>query len=285
LRAFESAGRQLSFKRAAQDLNVTESAISFQIRQLEEELGAELFERGHRQVKLTPAGRAYFDVVQQAHRDLAMATLSLAGQEKAQVRVSLIPALAEHWLIPRLADFMHRQPDIAVSVLASSELVDLDRDEVDVAIRYGSGHWSRAEVQHLMDETILPVAHPKIARKLSRRIDTATDVPLISNIQHPDEWGHFLPDLPEGRHPAGVLRLETSALVLRAAVEQLGIAIGRRPVVDDFIARGELVPLAGSEKPTGKSYFILTPKGRLRPEVVRFIEALRGFATAKPEKA
>ncbi|MDY0881291.1 LysR substrate-binding domain-containing protein [Dongia soli] len=287
LRSFESAGRLLSFKRAAQELNVTEAAISFQIRQLEEELGAELFERGHRQVKLTPAGRAYLGTVQQAHRDLMMATLSLTGQEKAQVRVSTMPALAEHWLVPRLGSFMRRHPDIAVSVLASSDLVDLDRDEVDVAIRYGSGHWSRAEIRHLMDETILPVAHPKIARKLARRkIDASTNIPLISNLQHPDEWAHFLPDLPGGRHAAGLLRLETSVLVLRAAVEQLGIAIGRRPFVDDFIARGELVPLTDQEQPTGKGYFILTPKGRkgMRPEIAHFVDALCEFAAAGPEK-
>ncbi|TXH32656.1 MAG: LysR family transcriptional regulator [Rhodospirillaceae bacterium] len=287
LRSFETAGRLLSFKRAAQELKVSEAAISFQIRQLEEELGVELFERGHRQIKLTPAGRAYLGTVQQAHRDLMMATLSLTGQEKAQVRVSMVPALAEHWLVPRLGGFMQRHPDIAVSVLASSDLVDLDRDEVDVAIRYGSGQWSRAEVRHLMDETIMPVAHPKIARRLSRRkVDAATDIPLISNLQHPDEWANFLPHLPGGRHAAGLLRLETSALVLRAAVEQLGIAIGRRPFVDDFLARGELVPLVDQEQPTGKGHFILTPKGRKgqRPEVMHFVEALCEFAAAELDK-
>jgi LysR family glycine cleavage system transcriptional activator len=281
LRTFESAGRHLSFKRAAQELAVTESAVSFQIRQLERDLGAELFERGHRQVKLTPAGRSYLDVVQQAHRDLLSATVSLAGQEKAQVRVSMVPALAEHWLIPRLGGFLAAHPDIAVSVFSSSDLVDLDRDEIDIAIRYGSGTWPRAEVQHLMEETAVPVAHPRIARKLAKRqIGVASDVPLILNLQHPDEWTPWLVDLSAGRSPAGLLRLETSALVLRAAVDQLGIAIGRRPFVDDFLRRGDLVRLAKWERPTGKSHFILTPLGlgKRRPEIGTFIAALLAFA-------
>lgn len=293
LRTFESAGRHLSFKRAAQELAVTESAISFQIRQLERDLGAELFERGHRQVKLTPAGRAYLEVVQQAHRDLLNATVSLSGREKAQVRVSLVPALAEHWLIPRLGGFLSAHPDIAVSLFASSDLVDLDRDEIDIAIRYGTGIWPRAKVRHLMDEMAMPVAHPKIARKLAKRqIGAAADMPLILNLQHPDEWAPWLPDLSTGRSPAGLLRLETSALVLRAAVEQLGIAIGRRPFVDDFLRRGELVRLGKTERPTGKSHFILTPLGggklgggkKKRPEIDTFIAALLDFA-AEPVTA
>jgi len=281
LRAFERAGQHLSFKRAAQELAVTESAISFQIRQLERDLGAELFERGHRQVKLTPAGRAYLAIVQQAHRDLLNASVSLSGREKAQIRVSLVPALAEHWLIPRLGEFLAANPDIAVSVFASSDLVNLDRDEIDVAIRYGTGTWPRAETQHLFDETAIPVAHPKVARRLARRsIDTAGDVPIIFNLQHPEEWGAWLPDLESARPSASLLRLETSALVLRAAVEQLGIAIGRRPFVDEFLQSGALVKLGKDEIATGKGYFVLTPVGAKarRPEIAAFVAALQAFA-------
>lgn len=278
LRAFESAGRQLSFQRAAKELSVTESAVSFQIRQLEKELGTELFERGHRQVKLTPAGRAYLAVVQRAHRALANATLSLAGTEKPQVRVSALPAFAEHWLAPRLADLARAAPEVAVSVFVSSDLVDLDRDQVDVAIRYGNGTWPRAEARHLMDETVLPVAHPKLARRLAknRHAKNPTEVPLIVNLQHPDEWMPWLSEIAGVREASEMVRLEGSSLVLRAAVEQLGVAIGRRPFVDDLLARGELVALAEREIATGKGYFVLTPIGRAKaqPEIAGFIAAL-----------
>jgi LysR family transcriptional regulator, glycine cleavage system transcriptional activator len=282
LRTFESAGRNLSFKRAAFELKVTESAVSHQIRHLERELGAALFHRDHRQVKLTPAGRTYLAIVQKAHRDLLNATMSLDGLAKTQVRISLVPALAEHWLMPRLGKMIDRHPSISISIFASSDLVDLDRDEIDIAIRYGTGTWPRCRVQHLMDETAFPVAHPVIARKLSRRkIDDASDIPLLQNLQHPGEWGPWLPDLTRRRGSAGIIRLETSALVLRAATECLGIAIGRRPLVDDMLETRKLVRLSPSEVTTGKGYFILTQIGRAgeRPAVLACVAALRELVT------
>jgi LysR family transcriptional regulator, glycine cleavage system transcriptional activator len=280
LRTFESAGRQLSFQRAAKELNVTESAVSFQIRQLEKELGADLFERGHRQVKLTPAGRSYLAVVQQAHRSLMNATVSLSGTEKPQVRVSALPAFAEHWLVPRLATLAQAAPEVSISIFVSDDLVDLDRDEIDVAIRYGAGTWPRTEAQHLMDETVLPVAHPKLARRLAK---DGAGVPLIVNLQHPDEWTPWLTEIAGAREPSALMRLEGSSLVLRAAVERHGVAIGRRPFVDDLLARGDLVGLADREIATGKSYFILTPVGRLksRPELAGFLAALHQLAARR----
>lgn len=281
LRAFESAGRLLSFKRAAQEVKLTESAISFQIRQLERDLGIDLFERGHRQVKLTPAGRAYLTVVQQAHRDIADATVSLATQEKHPVRISLFSAMAEYWLIPLLGDLMAALPDISISVVMSNDLADLDRDEIDLAIRYGTGTWPRARIEPLMDEYLVPVAHPTIVQKLaSRSIASATDIPLLLNLQHPEEWSHWLPVRQQRmglEAKRTLLRLESSSLVLRAAMEGLGISIGRRPVVDGFIEKGDLVPLAKDEQPSGRGYFLLTPLGRrgLRPEIAAVVDYLK----------
>ena len=281
LRAFESAGRLLSFKRAAQEVKLTESAISFQIRQLERDLGINLFERGHRQIKLTPAGRAYLAVVQQAHRDIADATVSLATQEKHPVRISLVSAMAQYWLIPLLGDLTAALPDVSLSVVMSNDLADLDRDEIDLAIRYGTGTWPRARTEPLMDEYLIPVAHPAVARKLATRsIAAATDIPLILNLQHPEEWSAWLPVRQqrlalETKRP--LLRLESSGLVLRAAMEGLGIAIGRRPVVDKLLESGDLVALTKDERPSGKGYFLLTPLGRrgLRPEIAAVVAYLK----------
>ncbi|HVI92014.1 MAG TPA: LysR substrate-binding domain-containing protein [Dongiaceae bacterium] len=286
LRAFEAAGRLLSFKKAAQELKVTESAVSFQIRQLERDLGLDLFERGHRQIKLTPAARAYLAVIRQAHREIADATLSLASRESHLVRISLVPALAEHWLVPQLGALRQALPDIAIAVMTSSDLADLDRDEIDIAIRYGAGSWPRARIEPLLEEYIVPVAHPDIARHLgSRSIAAATEIPLILNLQHPDEWSSWL----EAKRQRGglaigreMLRLETSGLVLQAAREKLGIAIGRRPFIDRFILRGDLVALSGNEQASGKGYFILTPLGRrgLRPEIAAVAGFLRDRVSA-----
>lgn len=279
LRAFEAAGRLGSFKAAARELALTESAISHQVRRLERDLGTELFLRRHRQVTLTPAGRAYLGTVQQAHRDILNATLSLEGSAKTQVRLSLLPALAQYWLVPRLPDLNLLLPDMALSVFVSSDLVDLDRDEIDIAIRYGTGTWPRCRIALLADEWVVPVATPKLARKVAR--SGAGDVPLLQNLQHPEEWGPWLEALGiAALGKADMIRLETSPLILEAARRGQGIGIGRRPFVDDLMAAGELVALSELRQRSGKSHYILSPQGRAgeRPAIRACVAALRKLA-------
>ncbi|TDQ83383.1 LysR family glycine cleavage system transcriptional activator [Dongia mobilis] len=279
LRAFESAGRLGSFKRAAVELKLTESAISHQIRRLERDLGHELFVRGHRQVKLTPAGRAYLDVVQQAHRDILGATLSLDGSGSALVRLSLLPALAQYWLVPRLGRLRERLGSVNVAVFVSSDLVDLDRDEIDLAIRYGTGTWPRARVQHLMDEMTFPVAAPSLARRLGRNGIAASGLPLIQNLQHPEEWAPWL----AATLPRDLIRLESSPLVLETAKAGLGIAIGRRPFVDNLLLDGSLKKIGQDELPSGKGHFLLSAAGRAanRPAIRAVIDALLELAETR----
>lgn len=281
LRAFEAAGRLGSFKLAATELQITESAISHQIRRLEFDLGAELFQRRHRQVTLTPAGRAYLGTVQQAHRDILHATQSLEGARKTQVRLSLLPALAQYWLVPRLGELQRRLPDIDISVFASSDLVDLDRDEIDLAIRYGNGSWPRCRVDLLADEWVIPVAAPKLARKVARGGLAAAGVPLLQNLQHPEEWAPWLELLGlDSVRGQALIRLETSPLIMEAARRGLGIGIGRRPFIDDLIDGGDLVALAPAARPSGKSHYILSPLGRAgaRPAIRECVAALLSLA-------
>lgn len=274
LRAFESAGRLGSFKRAALDLKVTESAISHQIRRLERDLGIELFIRGHRQIKLTPAGRSYLQIVQQAHRDILNATISLEGATDAQLRLSVLPALAQYWLVPQLGALRAKLPGTGLSVFVSSDLVDLDRDEIDLAIRYGTGTWPRCRVQHLMDEWTFPVAAPALLRGVGK--SARADLPRLQNLQHPEEWAPWADQIGGGE----IIRLESSPLILEGARRGLGIAIGRRPFVDALLRDGELRKLPGEERASGKAHFILTPAGRAgdRPEVQACVAALLALA-------
>src|SRR6185369_11224568 len=162
-----------------------------------------------------------------------------------------LPALAEHWLVPLLPTLRRELPDIAIAVYTSSDLADLDRDEIDIAIRYGAGSWPRARIEPLMEEYVVPVAHPDIARRLgARAIAAAGEIPLILNLQHADEWSPWLAAKQSRGLPASreILRLETSGLVMQAALEQLGIAIGRRPFVDRFLSAGRLVPVVKQER-------------------------------------
>jgi LysR family glycine cleavage system transcriptional activator len=257
LRAFECAGRLASFQRAALELKVTESAISHQIRKLERDLGTELFVRGHRQIKLTPAGRAYLQIVHQAHRDILRATLSLEGSATMQLRLSVLPAMAQYWLIPQLGALRESLPGTSLSVFVSSDLVDLDRDEIDIAIRYGTGTWPRCRVQHLMDEWTFPVAAPEIVRH-ARKAGWLDEIPRLQNLQHPEEWTPWIDKFGSRE----VIRLESSPLILEAACQGLGVAIGRRPFVDRLLTEDRLRKLPGDERPSGKGYFILSPAGR-----------------------
>lgn len=281
LRAFEAAGRLGSFKGAATELKVTESAISHQVRRLETELGTALFDRRHRQVILTPAGRAYLGTVQQAHQDILTATQSLEGSARTQVRISLLPALAQYWLVPRLQELRRKLPDIDLSVFVSSDLVDLDRDEIDVAVRYGTGKWPRCRIDLLSDEWVVPVAAPKLAARFRKSGLAGAGPTLLLNVQHPEEWRPWMDMLGIGSlRSAELVRLETSPLIMEAAKRGLGIGIGRRPFVDDLLKSGELVALAPAAKPSGKSHYILSPLGRAgdRPALRATIAALLALA-------
>ena len=142
LRAFEAAARHLSFTNAAQELNVTQTAISHQIRRLEEELGLRLFERKNRSLVLTPKAAEYLPGIRAAFQDLRFATDRLLRKDDDKVlTISLMTSLATKWLLPRLSSFQEQHPDIDVRITTSSELVDFRRGDVDAAIRYGRGHW------------------------------------------------------------------------------------------------------------------------------------------------
>src|SRR6202046_3868387 len=141
LRALEAAGRHLSFTHAANELNVTQTAISHQIRRLEEELGIRLFVRQNRALTLTPEARDYLPGVRAAFNDLRLATDRLLRKDNDHVlTISTLASLAAKWLLPRLSSFQEAHPDIDVRITSSISLVDFRRDDVEAAIRYGRGH-------------------------------------------------------------------------------------------------------------------------------------------------
>jgi len=165
LRAFEAAARALSFKRAAEELHVTQAAVSHQVRALEAQLGLELFVRKHRALELTPAGARYLPALSEAFDRLDDATLALRARPRtSRLVLSVVPSFAANWLVPRLGGFRARHSGIDLVVLSSSELVDFTRDAVDVGIRFGPGAWPRVRADLLFGEEYLAVVSPKLAR-------------------------------------------------------------------------------------------------------------------------
>lgn len=269
LRAFEAAARHVSFRRAAEELHLTESAVSHQVRALEELLGLKLFERQPRGLSLTDAGNRYFAAVREALDRIANATVELQRGEAATLRVSVLTAFAVGWLIPRLPDFRARHPNLALDLQTSDRVVDLRREQIDVALRYGSGPWPGLSAVKLVEETLQPLCTPALAAELARPADLLRR-PLLRNTQHPDEWGLWLHGVGL-TPPEGGLSFESSTLVLEAAAQGLGVALGRRPLSAQKLAAGQLVAPFPQAVASGKAYwFACLPEAAERPAVARF---------------
>src|SRR3569833_3339998 len=196
LRAFEAAARHLSFTNAASELNVTQTAISHQIRRLEEELGMRLFVRQNRALALTPQAKAYLPGVRAAFNDLRLATDRLLRKDDDHVlTVSTLASLAAKWLLPRLTSFQEANPGIDVRITTSTSLVDFQRDKVDAAIRYGRGQWAGVRADWLMADELFPVCSPELLKgkkPLKCPEDLKDHVLLHTGSGYDDDWRLWL---------------------------------------------------------------------------------------------
>jgi LysR family glycine cleavage system transcriptional activator len=244
LRAFEVAARQLNFSRAAAELNLTHGAISHQMKALEHELGVTLFERRSRGVVLTEPGRQLAASVREGLDHIARGVAELRSHPVRSLTVSVLPAFATHWLIPRLADFSRRHPDIDINVRASQSLVDFAIDDVDLAVcspRFAGG---------------------RLPRTLASLASLAKSKLLHTPLQPWDEWFQSLAsDIVPPRR--GMTFSETD-LLLRAAIDGLGVALSRRVLAQPELDAGRLVRPVKHSVRAQRSYFIVYPD-RLEP--------------------
>ena len=279
LRAFEAAARLESFTAAAGELCLTQGAVSRQIRTLEERLRVPLFDRGDRGVRLTLAGRRYYDVVADALGAVARATADLVREEDdTTVTVGTTSAIASLWLMPRLTGFRRRSPDLDIRVLASDRDFERNSDEVDLVIEYARDPQDGAGVWRLFDEEIFPVCSPDYlsGRAAPDRVEQLPlETLLVLDDDHPDwmGWNEWLRSagVEAGalRHP---IRINSYPTLLQAAAAGEGIALGWRHLVDEFLAAGTLVPLLPQAMTAPGAFYLRTtrpvaddsPSGRLR---------------------
>jgi LysR family glycine cleavage system transcriptional activator len=246
LRAFEAAARHLSFTRAADELHVTQGAVSHRIRSLEEVLGRPLFRRVGRTVELSEVGEAYLPIVRGAFELLAEGTRRVFGTRAAGdvLTVTLLPSFAMGWLIPRLGRFQEAQPDIEVHLITTARIVDLMREDVDLGIRSGRGDWPGLHADRLFGENLVPVCCPALAddaEPLRRPADLARHT-LIHSSADEDDWRIWLAAAGlDGVDPEGGRWFDNTALALAAAYAGLGVAIAPHAYVEDDIAAGWLV--------------------------------------------
>ncbi len=243
LRAFEAVARLLSFRRAGEELLITQSAVSHHIAALERDLGARLFVRRARGVSLTPEGETLAAATRDAFALLADATSRLRGKSvRRRVRLSLLPSFAANWLAPRLAGFAAAHPEIELALDPSLRMADLEAGEADITIRFGDGRWEGAENHLLMAEWVTPVASPALLGQ-GPPLCEPKDIlayPLIMSLKTSD-WDVWADANGVDLRGAKTLQLLDYNISLQAAVDGAGIAIGRMLLIGDRLRSGALV--------------------------------------------
>jgi LysR family transcriptional regulator, glycine cleavage system transcriptional activator len=242
LRAFEAAARERSLTRAAQTLNVTHGAISHQIKSLESDLGVRLVERSGRGIRLTDDGERFASRVRAAFAELTTAVHEINARANPRLlRVSVVPSFAARWLLPRIRDFLAAHPDVDLDVRSNMANIDFQRDDSDVAIRYGHGDWPGVTAEHLLDDWFFPVCSPKIANGNipSRPEDLARYTLLRSDDEPWKPWFDAAGlDWPEPRRGPIFSDLSHG---LQAAIEGHGVALARSSLLAHDVRNGILV--------------------------------------------
>jgi LysR family glycine cleavage system transcriptional activator len=266
---FEAAARHLSFTRAADELCVTQGAVSQQIKVLEEQMGLCLFRRVRRGLLLTDSGQELAQGVGEAFAILGRTVDRLGRQDMAgPLAVTTMPSFAAKVLVPRLGGFIERHPEVELRIHTSAEVVDLRNSDIDVALRHGPGRYPGLFVEHLCHEDMFPVCSPDMALRLNCPADLAK-VPLIRD--QDIDWKPWL-DLAGvvGVTPHGPLFLDTH-LALQAAMEGQGVALGRSLVAATDLEAGRLVrPFSVSVAAPIGYWLVCLPGRALNPRVKAF---------------
>lgn len=266
VRIFEAAARHASFQRAAGELHVTASAVSHQIRALEEFLGTSLFRRDGRRVHLTAAGESYLQAAREGLALIAAATERVAAPRPGGVfTLSVAPAFATPWLAPRLAAFQLDHPELEIRLVSSIEIVDFRKSDVDAAVRHGAGKWPGLIAHRLFAEELIPVASPGY-RIGTRRLRTPADLrkaTLLHAAFRPGQWRTWcnaagIADIEAEAGP----RFHTLPLALEAAIAGRGVAIAARELIDDYLRSGQLVTLFDVTLASEHAYYFVYPEER-----------------------
>jgi len=273
LRSFEAAARLMSFNEAAAELCVTPSAVSMQIRRLEELIGRPLFVRAHRSVTLSETGARLAPKLIALFADIERLVSDVIDTETVALRISAMPSFAAKWLPQRLADFSVRHPDYQVRIEGADALADFVRDEIDIGLRYGPGGYPDLHCEKIADAVAFPICSPAFAARHAAALATPSallGLPLLH-----DEIAALAPGLPTWTswfEAAGVERMsenrallfESHHMALSAAQSGQGVALGLTPLVNDDIAAGRLVRLFDIEVQSAHAFWLVCRTDRLK---------------------
>lgn len=278
LQTFVAAARARNMTRAAERLHLTVSALSHQIRQLEERIGCSLFLRGPRGLKLTAEGQRLLDNVAPHLEAIEEALKPLCAHCDTALTLSAMPSMTTSWLLPRLPRFVTRHPEIELNLDSSIELVDFADGRFDAALRYGRGKWPNVIVEPLLDEWLTPVASPSLLAGRKRpRLEALGELPLLCPEDPWQEWFAMHGGHPPTRYAASFSDSESRQ---RAAVEGIGVALGRTTMVRPLIEAGQLVALFPELMKADAAHYLVYPeRSRRHAGFVVFREWLMDEAT------
>lgn len=294
LHAFASTARLGSFSKAADELCVTQGAVSRAVARLEEELGARLLDRHGRLTTLTDAGRAYLDNVGPALRQLEAAAEAVGAPHGPHtLRLSVPPTLATKWLIPRLPDFRKRHPEVAISFVPYRRDDPLDKPDIDgwIRVRTGNAPWHPAGIQsdYLVGREIVPISRPEDLRG-PHALHTPQDLlkrPLLFHANYPDNWRLWFDTLgvPDA-NPRPSADFDQVVMLVQGVISGLGLAVVQRCLIEDELAAGRIAIPIDQAALTPRGYYVCAPKGRRETRGMRvFRDWVLGQATAPDSSA
>ncbi|THF61996.1 LysR substrate-binding domain-containing protein [Pseudothauera rhizosphaerae] len=275
LRGFVAAARHLSFTRAADELCLTQSAVSRQVQTLEAALGEPLFVRGVRSLQLSAEGERLAAAAEGWLAEYGRLAEAMRRPGARPVTVTAAIGIAALWLVPRLRDFQRRHPEAEVRIDASNRMKDLAREDIDLALRYCADRDAPPEAIKLFGETVLPVGHPSIAAGLELNAET---LPRLTLLEYDEPgfpwlgWEHWLAAIGlDGVRPRARIAFSHYDQLIHAASAGQGLAIGRAVLVDPLIEDGRLMPVGTRQMAVpGRGFWLVPAPGPQRPEVERF---------------
>lgn len=283
IRVFEAAARLRSFTRAAEELGMTQAAVSWQIKALEGRLGQSLFRRLPREVQPTEAGERLSSAATEAVTLLRRAISDLTEADEHILSITTLATLASQWLAPHLGAFQLANPGLAVRLDTNPALLDLSREGFDVGIRSGHGEWPGLESQLFMPSIFTPLCSPAMAERLN--LKAPCDLLEAPRIGMEKEWAEWfaVAGLSEGRRPAIRLTADYQVLEVAAALGDQGVALGSPILFARELRAGLLVRPFPQTVSFHTGYYLVWPEGRRRsPKIRRFREWLMSVADADP---
>jgi len=270
LLALEAVDRLGSASAAAEELCLTQSAISRQLKSMEEQLGVDLIQRSQMRLHLTPAAKEYVEVARTALNQLAQASLKLkANPTGGSLNLSILPAFGMHWLAPRLQDFARRHPEVTVNLNTRLRPFDFETEQFDAAIHFGQRNWTGVNYLPIMPETVLPVCSPDLLPQNADDIDWLTEAPLLHLETRPDAWERWF--AAQGHEVAGIhgMLFDQFSTMGQATIHGLGVALLPSYLIEDDLRTGRLVPAWRGPGVSLGVFYLVWPQSRAESEPLK----------------